>query len=207
PDGATEVACWAHTRRKFVEAERSEPELAAKILAQIRELYAIERAAKDGDLDDEARRELRQANAPPILNDLRARLAALETQVLPKSPLGKAIGYAQRQWAALCTYVSDGRLEIDNNAAERALRGIAVGRKNWLFFQREGGGRTATILLSLLKTAQAAGIEPASYFRDVLVRIDRERDFAKLLPHAWKEHFADDVEHWRREAIARIGGR
>ncbi|MEM6676095.1 MAG: transposase domain-containing protein [Planctomycetota bacterium] len=71
----------------------------------------------------------------------------------------------------------------------------------------QGGGRTAAILLSLLRTAQAAGIEPATYFRDVLVRIDQEQDFAKLLPHAWKEHFADDVQHWRREAIARIGGR
>ena len=207
PDGAIEVACWAHARRKFVDAERSEPELAAEILARIRELYAIERAAKDAELTGDERRELRQENATPILEDLRARLAVLETQALPKSPMGKAIGYAQRQWAALCTYVTDGRLEIDNNAAERALRGIAVGRKNWMFFQREGGGRTAAILLSLLKSAEAAGVNPTTYFRDVLVRIDRERDFSKLLPHAWKEHFEGDVEHWRQEAIARIGGK
>ena len=205
PDGAIEVACWAHARRKFVEAERSEPDLAAEILSRIRDLYGIERAAKDAELTDHDRYQLRQEEAPPILEELRARLAAMETQALPKSPLGKAIGYAQRQWAALCRYTEDGRLEIDNNAAERGLRGFAVGRKNWLFFQREGGGRTAAILASLLATAKAAGVEPVTYFRDVLVRIDRERDFSKLLPHAWKEHFAPEVERWRQETITRIG--
>ena len=143
----------------------------------------------------------------PILESLRARLAVLEGQALPRSPMGKAVGYAQRQWAALCTYVTDGRLEIDNNAAERALRGFAVGRKNWMFFQREGGGRTAAILASLLRTAQAAGVEPVTYFRDVLVRIDRERDWEKLLPHAWKERFEGEVESWRQKAVARISGR
>ena len=207
PDGAIEVACWAHARRKFVEAERSEPELAAEILSRIRDLYRIERAAKDAAMSDDERKALRQEKATPILELLRGGLAVLETQALPKSPLGKAIGYAQRQWAALCVYVSDGRLEIDNNAAERALRGFAVGRKNWMFFQREGGGRTAAILASLLRTAQAAGVEPVTYFRDVLVRIDRERDSTKLLPHEWKGHFASDVERWRQEALARIGGK
>lgn len=207
PDGAIEVACWAHTRRKFIEAESSEPDLAAEILSRIRDLYAIERTAKDAGMGDGERGGLRQEKAMPILESLRARLAVLEGRALPRSPMGKAVGYAQRQWAALCTYVTDGRLEIDNNAAERALRGFAVGRKNWMFFQREGGGRTAAILASLLRTAQAAGVEPVTYFRDVLVRIDRERDWEKLLPHAWKERFEGEVEGWRQKAVERISGR
>ena len=206
PDRATEVACWAHTRRKFVEAESTEPKLAAEIVSRIRELYAVERFAADSELSDEARGRLRQEKAVPILDDLRAQLVLLETQVLPQGPLGKAIAYAMRQWQALTTYTSDGRLSIDNNAAERALRAIAVGRKNWMFFQRESGGRTAAILFSLLKTAEAAGIDPLPYFRDVLVRIDLERDTAKLLPHAWKEHFADEVAERRQAALRLITG-
>ncbi len=86
---------------------------------------------------------------------------------------------------------------LRNNAAERALRAIAVGRKNWMFFQRECGGRTAAILFSLLKTAEAAGIDPLIYFRDILARIDRERDTAKLLPFAWKDNFAAEVAERR----------
>ena len=201
PGAATEVACWAHTRRKFVDAEGTEPNLAAEILSRIRELYKVERFAKDGELDGEARGRLRQEKALPILTDLRAQLVLLETQVLPQGPMGKAIAYALRQWDALTTYTSDGRLSIDNNAAERALRSIAVGRKNWMFFQRESGGRTAAVLFSLLKTAEAAGIDPLIYFRDVLVRIDRERDTAKLLPFAWKQHFAGEVAKQRQAAV------
>ena len=91
PDGAIEVACWAHARRKFHEAQNTEPELAAEILARIRDLYEIERAAKDAELTDEQRKQLRQEEATPILEELRARLAVLETQVLPKSPLGKVL--------------------------------------------------------------------------------------------------------------------
>lgn len=127
-------------------------------------------------------------------------------QVLPQGATGKAVGYAQRQWDALTVYATDGRLSIDNNAAERALRDIAVGRKNWLFFQGESGGRTATIMLSLLKTAEAAGVNTLHYFRDALVRIDRERDWTKLLPAAWKVHFADEVAEQRRCALATLAG-
>lgn len=204
PDEAIEVACWAHARRKFREAETTEPELTAEILARIHELYAIERSAKDTKLDDDARRVLRQERATPILDELRARLAVIETKVLPKSPMARAVGYTLRQWTALTTYVRDGRLSIDNNAAERALRAFAVGRKNWLFFQTEGGGRTAAILMSFLKTCEAAGVNPSEWFRDVILRIDRERDFAKLLPHAWREHFRPEIESRRAELIRRL---
>ncbi|MGH6691398.1 MAG: IS66 family transposase [Gemmatimonadales bacterium] len=146
PGGATEVACWAHVRRRFVDAEATDPVPAKEAIDRIRVLFAIEEAAKD--LDDAARRELREARARPRLDEFRAWLDLAETQALPKSPLGRAITYAQNQWPALVRYVDDGRLSISNNVAERALRGIAVGRRNWLFFQREGGGKTAAVLLS-----------------------------------------------------------
>ena len=127
-----------------------------------------------------------------------------ETKVLPKSPMGKAIGYARNQWLALVRYVEDGRLAISINAAERALRPFAVGRKNWLFFQREGGGRTAAILMSLLMTAKAAGIHPGDYFKDVLLRISTCTDATLLTPHNWKVNFEAEVATRRREILKKL---
>ncbi|MCA9630254.1 MAG: transposase [Myxococcales bacterium] len=124
--------------------------------------------------------------------------------MLPKSSLAKAIGYAFRQWEALTIYTTDGRLEIDNNAAERSLRGVAVGRKNWLFYMTENGGETGVILMSLLRTAMAAGVDPQAWLRDVLVRMDHERDYEKLLPAAWKLHFADELDAKRQDLIRRL---
>ena len=198
PGGATEVACWAHVRRKFVDAEPTDPALAKQAIDRIRMLFQIEDAAKD--LSDDARAELRQQKARPLLAEFYAWLDLAQTQALPKSPLGKAIVYARNQWPALQIYLDDGRLAISNNAAERALRPFAVGRKNWLFFQREGGGRTAAILMSLLMTAKAAGLNPGDYFRDVLVRISTCTDAKMLTPHGWKQHFEAEVTG-RRHAI------
>ena len=107
--------------------------------------------------------------------------------------MGEATRYCLNQWLALNRFVEDGRLHIDNNLAERALRHFAVGRKNWLFFQTEGGGKTAAVLASLLQTARAIGIDPKTYFRDVLLRIGSESDVTKLTPHGWKQHFAQDL--------------
>ena len=202
PDGATEVACWAHARRKFVEAEVSEPELAKEAIERIGELYAVEREARDRELDDDARRELRQQRAVPIADELFAWMAARQAEVLPKGAMGKALSYALKLEPALRRYLANGRLSIDNNAAERALRSVAVGRKNWLFFQREGGGETATVLLSLVMTAKAAGVDPRQYLRDVMLRIARESDVTKLTPHAWREHFQTEVEEAQRAATA-----
>ena len=201
-DGVTEIGCWAHARRYFKKAEDVEPELAAEILSRIRDLFFIESAAKEAGLDDDARRAFRQEKALPILGDLRARLDLAAPAVLPKSSMGKAITYALNQWDALTAYTEDGRCEIDNNAAERALRPIAAGRKGWQFFLNEGGGENAAIIFSLIATAKAAGLNPVDYLRDVLIRIDFERDWDKLLPHAWKEHFAAEVMK-RREAAMR----
>jgi transposase len=204
PGGATEVACWAHVRRKFLDAEATDPVLAKEAIDRIRMLFQIEDAAKD--LDDAARVELRRARARPRVEEFQAWLDVAETQSLPKSPLGKAIVYARNQWPALQRYLDDGRLAISNNAAERALRPFALGRKNWLFFQREGGGKTAAILMSLLMTAKAAGINANDYFRDVLLRISTCTEAEHLTPHGWKQHFEAEVTGRRQALIEQIIG-
>jgi len=128
-----EVACWAHTRRKFYEAQSSDLMRSTVMLAYIRLLYDAEREARDMKLDGEGRRALRQAKSLPILADIKTYLLREQPKVLPKSPEGQAISYALSNWQALARYAEDGDLEIDNNGAERSLRGVAVGRKNWMF--------------------------------------------------------------------------
>ncbi|MEM8709681.1 MAG: IS66 family transposase [Planctomycetota bacterium] len=198
----TEIGCWAHARRYFKDAEDFDPDITAEILSRIRDLFAVESAAKEAELNDDARRDFRQERARPVLRDLRALLDKHEISVLPKSTLGKAIRYALNQWTALTAYVDDGRCEIENNTAERALRPIAAGRKGWMFFLNEGGGENAAVIFSLIETAKAAGVNPVDYLRDVLVRMDFERDWEKLLPHRWREEFAQEVQQ-RREAAMR----
>ena len=116
-------------------------------------------------------------------------------------------GYATNQWEALTRYLENGRLSISNNAAERALRPLAVGRKNWLFFQREGGGHVASILMSLLMTCKAAGVNPREYFRDVLLRISTCCDAKALTPHEWKVRFQPEVESRQRQVLDQLLGR
>jgi transposase len=136
--GAVEVACWAHARRKWYDARDSDPRLAHEALARIRVLYDIEALAKELSTADRA--ELRRREATPVLTAFADWLATIRPAVLPKSPVGQAVTYAANQWAALNRYVEDGDLAIDNNVAERALRGVPVGRKNWLFWGSAGAG-------------------------------------------------------------------
>jgi hypothetical protein len=201
PGGAIEVACWAHVRRKFVDAEATDPELAKAAVDRIRNLFLIEAEADRQGLGPEAKRALRQEKAAPLVEEFRAWMEEAALSVLPKGPLGGAIRYARNQWRALTRYLEDGRLSISNNAAERALRPIAVGRKNWLFFQRVGGGKTASIIMSILMTAKAAGIEPREYFRDVLLRISTCSDVRSLTPHGWKERWEPEVKAHRQEIL------
>ena len=202
PGRATEAACWAHARRKFVDAETSDPDLARKAVDRIRELYQVEKFGKG--MKDKALAELRRAKSKPILEELKAWLELKKVAVLPKSPIGKAIGYALNQWDALVRYADHGCLAIDNNAAEQAMRPFAVGRKNWLFFQRNSGGRTASVLASLLRTALAIGLDPHIYFRDLCTRISTESDVTKLVPHGWKEHYWPLLQKSRDEIVQRL---
>ena len=183
--GVTEVACWAHARRKFVEAESSHAALASEAIARIRALYEVEKRAKE--LSSAERLALRQAESAPLLRSFGEWLEQLRATVLPKSSLATAIGYALNQWQALNVYVTDGDLNIDNNAAENALRGTAVGRKNWLFYGSETGGHTAAILTSFTATCKRHGINPWLYLKDVLTRLPAcpPEQLANLLPDAW----------------------
>jgi transposase len=204
PELATEVACWAHCRRYFEKAEATDPALAREALARIKELYEIERAAKEEGLGEAALRERRQKEARLRLESLCDWLSVTRTQVLDKSPLATAIDYALRQWKALTRYTEQGYLAIDNNAAERALRAVAVGRGNWNHIGNARGGRAAAILYSLVMSARAVGLDPRSYLRDVLLRIAHETDVAKLTPRGWKEHFQAQVQAHHNSILERI---
>jgi len=182
----TEVGCWAHARRKFVEAERSDALRSHTAAAMIRELYDVEREAKD--VDAESRRVMRQAKSVPVLTKLRTWLNEQSVQVLPKSPMGEAIGYCLGNWKALSEYVNDGALAIDNNAAENAIRPIVLGRKNWLFAGSDNGGRTGALLASLVASCKRHGVDPFAYLKDVLTRIAGTpvSQLDQFLPDRWK---------------------
>jgi hypothetical protein len=158
------------------------------MLAYIRLLYDVEREARDGKLEGEARRALRQERSKPLLDDIRAYLEREQPQVLPKSPEGEAIAYTLANWKALVRYCEDGDLEIHNNGAERSLRGIAVGRRNWTFYGGDNGGRTAAVLTSVIATCKRLGIDPFAYLRDLFVRISShpQTRLAELLPDQWQ---------------------
>lgn len=185
-----EVACRAHARRYFYDARKTDHRNSAQALAYIKMFYDVEHDA--AGLSPAERAALRQERSAPILVQFRTWLLGLQAvnggSVLPKSPMGEAITYALNQWAALCVYLLDGDLNIDNNVSENALRRIAVGRKNWLFCGSDNGGRTAAILFSLIASCQRHDVEPFAYLRDVLTRIASHphHRLAELLPGQWK---------------------
>ncbi len=188
PPRPTEVGCWAHARRKFHDARTSDPARAHEALARIRQLYDVEADARL--LDSDSRMSLRQARARPMLDVLFAWLALERDQVLPKSPMAAAIGYALANRAALTRYTEAGDLAIDNNASERALRAVAVGRKNWLFAGSDVGATSAAVLYSVVGTCRRLGIDPFAYLRDAFTRLptlppDR---IDELLPNRWTQH-------------------
>jgi hypothetical protein len=162
-----EVGCWAHARRKFVEAGKTSPREAHEAVARIRQLYAVEDEA--ANLDATARADFRRQKATPVLDGLKTWLDREQ---------------ATNQWAALSVYTTDGDLAIDNNRAERAIKPFALGRKNWLFFGSDKGGRTLATLCSLTATCELRGVNPWAYLKDVLTRLPNTapRQLASLLP-------------------------
>jgi len=184
----TEVGCWAHARRKFFEAKESDPVRAYQMLAFIRELYDVEREAKEEDLDAVGIVKLHQQKSKPILKKIRVHLEGWSGQVLPKSPMGKAVTYALGQWIALNRYVDYAILSIDNNLAERVLRMVVIGRKNWLFAGSDNGGRRAAVIYSLVASCKLCGIDPFVYLRDVLDRVSTHpaKRIVELTPSGWK---------------------
>lgn len=180
-----EVACNAHARRKFYEARSSAAAGAHQALAYYGRLYEIERQAKT--LPEALRLQLRQDLAVPILEEFHGWLVAQQRDALPKSPFGEAVTYALNQWEALCRYTTAGFLAIDNNWAEREMKRLAIGRKNWLFFGSVQGGRTAASLFTFTATCHRLGVEPWAYLQDVLTRLPTTAATAlpDLLPDRW----------------------
>lgn len=165
-----EAACWAHVRRKFYDIQvATDSPIASQALARIGDLYGIEAEIRGQPAN--VREQVRQARAGPILNDLHRWLIATVRQLSKKSDLAGAIHYALARWKALTRYRDNGRIEIDNNAAERALRAVALGRKNYLFAGADCGGERAAAIYSLVGTAKLNGIDPEGYLRYVLTHI------------------------------------
>jgi hypothetical protein len=182
-DGVIEAGCMAHARRNFVEVwEATKSPAAQTAITEIARLYAIESEVKD--LGVAERQRQRQARAGPILDAFRQWLEAVRAKTAPRSALAKAIQYALNRWSALVRYVDDGRINIDNNPVENSIRGIALGRKNYLFCGSEGGGRRAALMYSLIESAKLNGIDPKAYLLDVLTKLPtaKRADLDALMP-------------------------
>jgi len=202
---ATEVACWAHARRKFYDAQESDPARALWMLEMIRRLYAVEGESEGkpvaaSTLEEEIQDRLarRQEKSVPLLEQIHLWLIEQEPQVLPKSPIAAATGYCLNQWPALVVYTTDARLSIDNNAAERALRRVAVGRKNWLFAGHDESAAGAAMLWSLIASAQRHELDVQLYLRSVLAHLpalaegkastgNSAEELQNYLPDVWKK--------------------
>jgi transposase len=189
----THIGCMAHVRRKFYAALEESPEYARAVLSAIRELYLIERSLKESGADAAGRVTLRQEEAVPILNDLEALFGQLKELALPQSELGKAVHYALGQWPSIMRYTEVGDAEIDNNGCENTIRGVALGRKNWLFCGHPNGGERAATLYSLTESCKRVGVDPFVYLKDVLDRLATHPSsrIRELTPRGWKDSLAD----------------
>jgi len=186
--GRRRVGCWAHVRRRYVDAIESAPAEASLALALIGRLYDVERDAREQNLGPVERSRLRRERCPPVFKMIKSFLDEWSLSALPKSALGEAVGYTLSQWKTLTVYIDDGRLAIDNNEVESAIRGIALGRNNHLFVGSEQGGHDAAVFYSLIESCKAAGVEPMAYFQDVLGRVASiaEAELRTLTPAHWK---------------------
>ena len=182
----TRAGCWAHARRKFVDAEKTHPSIAAKAVGIIRQLYAVEEQAKNMNIEE--RLALRQAQSQPILNHLRDRLWVWKDQLLPKHPMAEAVNYCLNQWNELNAFAADGAVPLDNNASEREMKRICLNRKNSLFVGNEHGGRTAAILSSMTSTCKRHAIDPQRYLTQLLTNLPATpiSQIRQWLPDQWK---------------------
>jgi hypothetical protein len=178
----------AHARRYFDKALDNDKQRAEYFLAAMQTLYSIERRAKDDNLSAKGVKELRQQEALPVLQDLKTWLQENYAQVLPKSPIGKAIAYSLPRWDRLSLYTSDGRLQLDNNTIENAIRPVAIGRKNFLFAGSNEGGKRLALFYSLLLSCKKQDVNPWEYLKDILERMPTTKtsQLRELLPDRWK---------------------
>ncbi len=182
----TRAGCWAHARRKLVEAEKAAPEIAREAVELVRALYAVERQAQD--LPAAERLKLRQGSSAPVLAGFKEKLAGWKQQLLPKHPMAEAVGYVLGQWQELNVFCSDGAVPIDNNVSEREMKRVVLNRKNSLFVGNARGGRTAAILASLTSSCRRHDVDPQLYLTQLLVNLPslRVRNLPAWLPDQWK---------------------
>jgi transposase len=183
----TRAGCWSHARRKFVEAEKSAPEIARESVALMDALFAVERQAKDISVSE--RLELREKQSVPILAELHRKLLIWKEQLLPKHLMADAVNYTLGQWEALTVFTTDGAVPIDNNVSEREMKRVVLNRKNSLFVGNPRGGRTAAILASLTSSCRRHDMDPHLYFMQLLVNLPTwpARDLDAWLPDRWKQ--------------------
>ena len=181
------AACWAHARRKFYEVhEATDSPVAAEALRRIAELYAIEATIRGRSAD--ARQATRRIKSMPLVTAMKTWIEAEISRLPPRGGVADAIRYALTRWSALCRFLDDGRIEIDNNTVERAIRPIALGRKNHLFAGSDGGAARWAVVASLLATAKLNNVEPFAYLKDILERLSEGHPMSKLddlLPWNW----------------------
>ena len=183
----TRAGCWAHLRRRFLDAEKTAPEIAREAVERMRVLYTIERQAQSATTAE--RLALRRKESVPLLAELRQRLLTWKEQLLPRHPMAEAIQYALSQWNELSVFVTDGAIPIDNNVSEREMKRVVLTRKNSLFVGNPRGGRTAAILASLASTCRRHEIDPQLYLTQLLVNLPGlpSHQLPAWLPDDWKQ--------------------
>lgn len=187
PGPITEAACWAHARRKFFDLARiNQAPIATEAVARIDALFAIERGING--LTPQSRLDARDQHSRPLVIAMQAWLREQRSRVSKNSETGKAIDYSLKRWAALTCFLHDGRLCMSNNAAERELRAVAVGRRNWTFAGSDQGGRRAAAIYTLIATAKLNDVDPQAWLADVLTRLPDHpaRRILELLPWNWR---------------------
>ena len=182
----TRAGCWAHMKRKVIDAEKAAPEIAREAVERVRALYAIERQCKEASVED--RLKLRQKQSAPLLAQLREQLLSWKEQLLPKHPMAEAVNYALGQWTELNVFCSNGAVSIDNNVSEREMKRVVLNRKNSLFVGNPRGGRTAAILASLTSTCRRHDIDPQLYLTQLMTNLSqvRKSELSNWLPDQWK---------------------
>ena len=182
----TRAGCWAHVRRKIIDAEKAAPEIAQEAIARIRALYAVEKQAREAATPERLR--LRQEESAPVLAELREKLLAWKEQLLPKHPMAEAIHYALGEWTELTVFLNDPAVPLDNYVSEREMKRVVLTRKNSLFVGNARGGRTAAILASLTSTCRRHDVDPQLYLTQLLTNLSQVRrsELPNWFPDRWK---------------------
>ena len=189
PQPVTLAACWAHTRRKFHEAREEFPKISGWFLHQIQLLYQVESCLRDQSAGPKLRAAVRAAHSQMIVKRIWRSLERIQSRLLPKSLLGQAVAYALGLRQGLEVFLSDGRVEIDTNTVENAIRPTAVGKKNWLFVGDAGAGQRGAVIYTIIESCRRRGIDPLAYLRDVLTQLPSmsNRQIPTLTPEAWRK--------------------